>query len=58
MKRKRIYENNIKRRPHPQGTPTLDVFDGRGFVACLVGVALSNSGCGCSLVGACARQSF
>ena len=32
--------------------PTLDVFDGRGFVACLVGVALSNSGCGCRLVGA------
>ena len=43
----------IKNRPHPQGTPTLDVFDGRGFVACLVGVAFSNSGCGCCLVGAC-----
>ena len=48
--------NIIKTRPHPQDTPTLDVFDGRGFVACLVGVA--NSGCGCRLVGACARQSF
>ena len=50
--------NIIKIRPHPQDTPTLHVFDGRGFVACLVGVALSNSGCGCRLVGACARQSF
>ena len=43
--------NIIKIRPHPQDTPTLDVFDGRGFVACLMGVALSNSGCGCRLVG-------
>ena len=50
--------NIIKIRPHPQDTPTLDVFDGCDFVACLVGVALSNSGCGCRLVGACARQSF
>ena len=50
--------NIIKIRPHPQDVPTLDVFDGRGFVAYLVGVALSNSGCGCRLVGACARQSF
>ena len=50
--------NIIKIRPHPQDTPTLDVFDGRGFVTCLVGVASSNSGCGCRLVGACARQSF
>ena len=48
----------IKIRPHPQDMPTLDVLDGRGFVACLVGVALSNSGCGCRLVGAYARQSF
>ena len=42
----------IKIRPHPQDTPTLDVFDGQGFVACLVGVVWSNSGCGCRLVGA------
>ena len=50
--------NIIKIRPHPQDTPTLDVFGGRGFVACLVGVALSYSGCGCRLIGACARQSL
>ena len=50
--------NIIKIRPHPHDMPTLDVFDGHGFVACLVGVALSNCGCGCRLVGACARQSF
>ena len=50
--------NIIKIWPHQQDTPTLGVFDGRSCVACLVGVALSNSGCGCRLVGACARQSF
>ena len=47
--------NIIKIRLHPQDTP---MFGGCGFVACLVGVALSNSGCGCRLVGACARQSL
>ena len=31
--------NIIKVRPHPQDTPTLDVIDGRGVVACFVGVA-------------------
>ena len=31
--------NIIKIRPQAQGTPTLDVFDGRGFVVRLVGVA-------------------
>ena len=51
MKRKRI---SLKIRPHPQGMPTLDVFGGCGFVVCLVGAALDNSGCGCRLVGACA----
>ena len=50
--------NIIIIRPRPQDMPTLDVFDGCGFVACLVGVALSYSGSGCRLVGACARQSF